>query len=150
MLFEFCVHSFPQVGGIQMVVGIMMKIFNAIHFRDTLTLCFEAIPQLIFMLAFVGFMDFLIIFKWATPISVTPSNKPSIISNIIEMCMFSPIKIRMFSGQETVHKASSSARNAPVKLTNSFVFCRTGLYHFNAAISPGNVTDKTHCSSDSA
>lgn len=104
------------VGGIQMTTGILLKGVNAIYFSDMLTLVFEAIPQLIFMLGFVGFMDFLIIYKWATPLSYDPYNKPQIVTNIIEMCMFQKPQIVMFNGQGILQKVCIIAMLVSVPL----------------------------------
>lgn len=47
-----------------MIVGIIVKAFNARYFRKNLDFYFEFIPQIIFMVLLFGYMDFLIVFKW--------------------------------------------------------------------------------------
>ena len=52
---------------LQMSLGIIMKGFNSIYFKQGLDFCFEFIPQLILLLALFGWMDVLIVGKWLTP-----------------------------------------------------------------------------------
>lgn len=92
------------VGFVQMTTGIFLKGMNTIYFKDKLTFIFEFIPQLVFMLALVGFMDFLIFLKWSTTEELLDgkSNKPLVITNIIEMCMLQKPELVAFRGQGTV------------------------------------------------
>ena len=53
-------------GVFQMVIGIILKGFNAIHERDCAEFTFIFLPQLIMMLIMFGYMDFLIFAKWNT------------------------------------------------------------------------------------
>lgn len=66
-----------------MVLGILMKGVNNIHFRDPIAFFFEFLPQLVFMLASFGYMVFCIIFKWFQDYSEDPDKAPSIISLFI-------------------------------------------------------------------
>lgn len=102
------------VGLIQMCTGIIIKGLNAIYFNDSLTFIFEFIPQIIFMLGLVGFLDLLIFYKWATPIipnysvnknGTSQDNKPLIINTLIQMVMYAPPEQVMFYGQEPLMKA---------------------------------------------
>jgi len=74
---------------IHMTVGVFVKASNARFFKNTLEFIFEFIPQLIFLVAFFGYMDFLIIFKWLKPWQVYDSHAPSIITTMINM----PLKV---------------------------------------------------------
>jgi len=47
-----------------MTVGIIISLFNAIHFRKPYNILFEFIPQIVFLMVTFGYMVFLIIFKW--------------------------------------------------------------------------------------
>ena len=51
---------------IHMTMGIVVKAFNSRYFKKSLDFYCEFIPQFIFMVALFGYMDFLIVFKWAT------------------------------------------------------------------------------------
>jgi len=52
---------------LQMSMGILMKGFNAMYFKRLVDFFFEFIPQIIFLIALFGWMDILIIAKWAYP-----------------------------------------------------------------------------------
>jgi V-type H+-transporting ATPase subunit a len=52
---------------LQMSMGIIMKGLNSLYFKRLVDFFFEFIPQIIFLLALFGWMDILIIAKWAYP-----------------------------------------------------------------------------------
>lgn len=91
------------VGFVQMFAGVLLKGSNAIFFEEPLDFVFEFIPQVFFICALVGYMDFLILYKWATP---ADRNKPNLINTIIDMCMLSDVKPEdeLFSNQQTVER----------------------------------------------
>ena len=88
-------------GVCQMLLGIYLKFANSIHFKNVTDLVFECIPQLAFMLAFFGYMDYLIMYKWVTPMT----NPPGLIDTMIGMGL-SGGGVRpgseMFPNQETI------------------------------------------------
>ena len=53
------------IGVSHMLLGIVLKGLNAIHFRNVLDFIFEFVPQLLFMTALFGYMVVLIFVKWA-------------------------------------------------------------------------------------
>ena len=55
-----------MLGITQMMLGLFLKLGNALHFKSTVDLYFEAIPQIVFMTVLFGYMVFLIFFKWGT------------------------------------------------------------------------------------
>ncbi len=65
---------------LQMSLGIIMKGFNALYFKNRLDFFFEFIPQIVLLLALFGWMDTLIIGKWNmekninTVVDVNPAN----------------------------------------------------------------------------
>ena len=54
------------LGVFQMVVGIVLKGFNAIHEGEYSEFIFIFVPQLVMMLIMFGYMDLLIVVKWNT------------------------------------------------------------------------------------
>jgi len=54
------------LGVSQMLVGIILKWFNKIHFQDYGTLCAVCVPELLFMSCTFGYMCILIFIKWST------------------------------------------------------------------------------------
>src|SRR5699024_8731364 len=59
-------------------------LFNHIHFRSVISIFFEFIPQIIFLLALFGYMIVLIFVKWLT-VWDPPSNAPSILIDFINL-----------------------------------------------------------------
>ena len=97
-------------GVAQMTLGIIMSLFNGIHFRKPLNLIFEFIPQMIFLQSIFGYLCFLIITKWLTnwegPDGKVPFSTPSLLTTLIEMFLkiLSPIDAdkQFFPGQRYV------------------------------------------------
>lgn len=52
------------VGVTQMVFGICLSLANHIHAKDYLAVICDFVPQILFMVAFFGYMVFVIIYKW--------------------------------------------------------------------------------------
>jgi len=96
------------VGVVQMALGVFCKGLNALHFRSGVDFIFEFIPQMVFLLATFGYMDFLIVFKWIAPYGVFsgpfPTEKVMIIKTMIQMFMdpFGKLEAELFPGQQTI------------------------------------------------
>ena len=54
------------MGVVQMLLGICMSLLNHIYFCKYLNIFMEFIPQMVFIIATFGYMDILIVWKWAT------------------------------------------------------------------------------------
>ena len=65
-------------GVVQMVFGILLSLFNHVYFKKRLSIWFEFLPQMVFMLCTFGYMIFLIVFKftidWSDPSNGNPPN----------------------------------------------------------------------------
>lgn len=81
-------------GVFQMTVGVFLRFGNAIHERNWTDFIFECIPMLFFMICFFGYMDFMIMYKWVTPMA----NPPSIINSLICMMMGGNDPAPLFEG----------------------------------------------------
>lgn len=86
-----------------MTCGVVLKGLNAIHFKEKLDFFFEFVPQLLFLVLLIGYMDFLIVYKWVTPLT---GNKPNLISSIITMCMMGTVEPEdeLYPNQQTVER----------------------------------------------
>lgn len=71
------------VGVSHMLIGVVLKGLNAIHYGQPIDFWFEFVPQFIFLLAFFGYMNLMIIIKWVTDWSWVHQNAPSIITLLI-------------------------------------------------------------------
>ncbi|KAH7647246.1 vacuolar proton translocating ATPase 116 kDa subunit a isoform 1 [Cryptosporidium bovis] len=92
---------------LQMTLGVLLKGFNNIYFKNYIDFFFEFVPQLIFMVGFIGYLNFLIFFKWLTP--VEGYNKPSILNALIglQSSLFGadiPLNERFYFSQPQVQK----------------------------------------------
>ena len=75
------------VGVTQMTLGIFLRGFNNLYFKDYIGFFFEFIPQIIFMLLLFGYMIALIFIKWATDYSGNTANAPSIITILMNLAL---------------------------------------------------------------
>lgn len=88
---------------VHMGVGVILKGMNAIHFRDRLDFFFEFIPQFVFLMTLIGYMNFMVVYKWVTPLT---HNKPNLISAIINMVMMGEVtpSEQLYPNQQTVER----------------------------------------------
>ncbi|ETO19988.1 V-type proton ATPase, partial [Reticulomyxa filosa] len=74
------------IGVSQMTFGLFLKLSNHLQEHDHLSVWFEFVPQLVFMLCFFGYMIFLIFYKWCLDWSIsTLPDTPSLITLLINM-----------------------------------------------------------------
>ena len=68
-----------------MTLGVILKAYNDIYFKNFKELLFVFTSQITFLLLFFGYMDFLIIYKWLVPWRVERDTKlaPSIVGQMI-------------------------------------------------------------------
>jgi V-type H+-transporting ATPase subunit a len=79
-------------GVVQMIAGLLLRFSNAYSERNFLDFCCECVPMMVFMCCFFGFMDYMILYKWVTPLE----NSPSIINSLIAMAMWQDDSAAMF------------------------------------------------------
>jgi len=60
------------MGVVQMSAGIMLSALNARHFKDRLSMYFEFIPQMLFLMSMFGYLSLLIVMKWSMGSRETP------------------------------------------------------------------------------
>ena len=76
------------IGVTQMTYGLFLKLSNHIQEGDMISIFFEFVPQLIFMMSFFGYMCFLIIYKWCINWSTSSlPDTPSLITVLIKMIL---------------------------------------------------------------
>lgn len=74
------------LGVAHMVLGLLLRLANVLYERSRIDFCFEFVPMMLFMVAFFGYMDYMILYKWVTPMA----DPPSIINTLITMVMQTP------------------------------------------------------------
>ena len=70
------------IGVTHMMLGLVIRFINGCKRRDVLDIITLTIPQTIFMVTTFVYMDFLIVYKWATIYEDT-AQAPSIIATMI-------------------------------------------------------------------
>eukprot|EP00002_Diphylleia_rotans_P010624 TRINITY_DN2113_c0_g1_i1.p1 TRINITY_DN2113_c0_g1~~TRINITY_DN2113_c0_g1_i1.p1 ORF type:complete len:976 (+),score=169.35 TRINITY_DN2113_c0_g1_i1:58-2985(+) len=87
----------------QMVMGLGLSYVNHIQFGRKLAVYVEFIPQMIFMLATFGYMNFLILLKWAIDWTGREAEAPSLINTMIDMFLQpGVVNIPLYPGQATI------------------------------------------------
>jgi len=71
------------LGVIQMTFGIFLSLSNHLYFKDKLSIWFEFVPRLTFMICTFGYMIFMIVYK--TTIDWTGKRPPGLINTMIQM-----------------------------------------------------------------
>ncbi|XP_048248409.1 V-type proton ATPase 116 kDa subunit a1-like isoform X5 [Haliotis rufescens] len=95
----------------QMLFGIILGIFNHIHFRSVLNILVEFIPEVIFLLSLFGYLVSLVYFKWITFDVSQASCAPALLIQYINMFMFKytadgdqkcNAQLPFYKGQQTI------------------------------------------------
>jgi V-type H+-transporting ATPase subunit a len=78
-----------------MIFGTVLGIYNHMHFKNTLTIFVETIPQIIFMCSIFGYLAVMIIVKWISPKDI------SLLNTLIFMVLKvgEDIKYELYPGQ---------------------------------------------------
>ena len=88
-----------------MMLGILMKAFNAIQFRSKTDFICEFIPQMVLLAVWFGYMDVLIIMKWVSNYDDVEYTAPSIITTMINI----PLKAGLIEGQPFYSDAATNS-----------------------------------------
>ncbi|EEQ98629.1 vacuolar proton translocating ATPase 116 kDa subunit A isoform, putative [Perkinsus marinus ATCC 50983] len=93
-------------GVIQMIFGVCIKFSNDTYYRDALDWITVCIPQMAFMICFFGYMDWMIMYKWVTPVTQDPTlnGAPSLINTLISFGLGQADKQPLYAGQFTIQK----------------------------------------------
>ncbi|XP_036132258.1 V-type proton ATPase 116 kDa subunit a2 isoform X3 [Molossus molossus] len=93
------------LGIIHMTFGVVLGIFNHLHFRKKFNIYLVSIPELLFMLCMFGYLIFMIIYKWLVYSAETSQVAPSILIEFINMFLFLTTEtIGLYPGQEHVQR----------------------------------------------
>jgi V-type H+-transporting ATPase subunit a len=70
---------------VHMTLGLVVKALNCWYFKKKARMFIDVLPQIMFLLAIFGYMDYLIIFKW---LHQWTASAPSIITTMINIPMY--------------------------------------------------------------
>ncbi|KAM6160754.1 V-type proton ATPase 116 kDa subunit a 3 isoform 2-T2 [Erethizon dorsatum] len=92
------------LGVIHMAFGVVLGVFNHVHFGQGHRLLLETLPELIFLLGLFGYLIFLVIYKWLCITVAGSATAPSILIHFINMFLFSrsPTNRQLYHRQEVV------------------------------------------------
>ncbi|KAB1251322.1 V-type proton ATPase 116 kDa subunit a isoform 3 [Camelus dromedarius] len=92
------------LGVTHMTFGVVLGVFNHLHFGQWHRLLLETLPELVFLLGLFGYLVFLIAYKWLRIMAAGAASAPSILIHFINMFLFSrsPTNQPLFPGQEVV------------------------------------------------
>ena len=68
-----------------MIVGVIFKGFNAIHYGSSIDFLYEFVPQFIFLVGIFGYMDLMIVIKWLTDWENRTSRAPYLINVLTKL-----------------------------------------------------------------
>ncbi|XP_060117923.1 V-type proton ATPase 116 kDa subunit a 3 isoform X2 [Heteronotia binoei] len=92
------------LGIVHMSFGVVLGIFNHIHFRQLYKLLLVFLPEIIFLLVLFGYLVVLIFYKWLNFDASVSQTAPSILIHFIDMFLFAdnPDNMPLFHYQSEV------------------------------------------------
>ncbi|NWU75297.1 VPP2 ATPase, partial [Onychorhynchus coronatus] len=75
-------------GVTHMTFGVVLGLFNHLHFKKTYNVYLVFIPELLFMMCIFGYLVFMIFFKWLAYSAEDSTSAPSILIQFINMFLF--------------------------------------------------------------
>ncbi|NXF91220.1 VPP3 ATPase, partial [Eubucco bourcierii] len=118
------------LGIVHMGFGVVLGIFNHVHFRQWHRLVLEFLPEMVFLLALFGYLVFLIFFKWIKFTAASSLVAPSILIHFIDMFLFTSNtdNLPLYQGQVLVQTALVvlALASVPILLlgTPLYLWCR--------------------------
>ncbi|XP_076854084.1 V-type proton ATPase 116 kDa subunit a isoform X2 [Brachyhypopomus gauderio] len=76
------------IGIVHMTFGVILGVFNHLHFGRKFNIILVFLPELLFLLCLFGYLGFMILFKWAAFTAQDSSRAPSILIHFINMFLF--------------------------------------------------------------
>uniref|UniRef100_A0A3Q4G1U9 V-type proton ATPase subunit a n=1 Tax=Neolamprologus brichardi TaxID=32507 RepID=A0A3Q4G1U9_NEOBR len=88
------------IGVIHMSFGVVLSVFNHLHFRQKFNVYLLFLPELLFLLCLFGYLVFMILYKWLMFDARYSSQAPSILIHFINMFVMQGKDItRLYPGQ---------------------------------------------------
>ncbi|NXX44222.1 VPP2 ATPase, partial [Tricholaema leucomelas] len=75
-------------GVAHMTFGVVLGVFNHLHFKKTYNIYLVFLPELLFMMCIFGYLVFMIFFKWLAYSAEDSASAPSILIQFINMFLF--------------------------------------------------------------
>ncbi|KAG8522702.1 V-type proton ATPase 116 kDa subunit a isoform 3 [Galemys pyrenaicus] len=124
------------LGVTHMAFGVVLGVFNHVHFGQWHRLVLETLPELVFLLGLFGYLVFLVCLKWLRLSAAVSATAPSVLIHFIDMFLFSrnPANRDLFHGQEVVQSTLVvlALATVPVLLLGTPLFLRWQHRHRSA------------------
>ncbi|CAK8673710.1 unnamed protein product [Clavelina lepadiformis] len=96
------------MGLCQMLFGLSLALYNHLYFKNYTSLLCEWVPKVVFLLCVIGYLCFLILYKWAVWNAADSFHAPSLMIGLINMFMFKAPSLKeqtlVFQGHATFQK----------------------------------------------
>ncbi|XP_025974187.2 V-type proton ATPase 116 kDa subunit a 3 isoform X1 [Dromaius novaehollandiae] len=118
------------LGIVHMGFGVLLGVFNHVHFQQRHRLVLEFLPEMVFLLALFGYLVFLIFYKWIKFSAVNSLVAPSILIHFIDMFLFTSNdqNLPLYEGQVPVQTVLVVLALAAVPIlllgTPLYLYCR--------------------------
>ncbi|KFP26457.1 V-type proton ATPase 116 kDa subunit a isoform 2, partial [Colius striatus] len=83
-------------GVTHMTFGVVLGVFNHLHFKKKYNIYLVFLPELLFMMCIFGYLVFLIFFKWLAYSAEDSTSAPSILIEFINMFLFTGGEAEVF------------------------------------------------------
>ncbi|KAM6340427.1 V-type proton ATPase 116 kDa subunit a 2 isoform 2-T2 [Alca torda] len=97
-------------GVTHMTFGVVLGVFNHLHFKKKYNIYLVFLPELLFMMCIFGYLVFMIFFKWLAYSAEDSTSAPSILIQFINMFLFPGGETEVFyngqSGYKLIRKES--------------------------------------------
>uniref|UniRef100_A0A674G7T9 V-type proton ATPase subunit a n=1 Tax=Taeniopygia guttata TaxID=59729 RepID=A0A674G7T9_TAEGU len=130
------------LGIVHMGFGVMLGVFNHVHFQQRHRLVLEFLPEMIFLLALFGYLVFLIFYKWIKFSAADSRVAPSILIHFIDMFLFTSNaeNLPLYPGQVPVQMVLVVLALASVPV----LLLGTPLYQWCRQRAPRTVRPRAH------
>ncbi|XP_078278012.1 V-type proton ATPase 116 kDa subunit a 2-like [Rhinoraja longicauda] len=89
------------LGITHMTFGVILGVFNHLHFKNICNIYLVFVPELVFMVSLFGYLMFMIIYKWLAYSAANSNLAPSILIHFINMfVMQSNENTQLYTGQK--------------------------------------------------
>ncbi|KFP83936.1 V-type proton ATPase 116 kDa subunit a isoform 2, partial [Acanthisitta chloris] len=91
-------------GVTHMTFGVVLGLFNHLHFKKMYNIYLVFIPELLFMMCIFGYLVFMIFFKWLAYSAEDSTTAPSILIQFINMFLFLAGGTESYTGQVALQR----------------------------------------------
>uniref|UniRef100_A0A8C5CJ87 V-type proton ATPase subunit a n=1 Tax=Gadus morhua TaxID=8049 RepID=A0A8C5CJ87_GADMO len=111
------------IGVVHMTFGVVLSVFNHLHFRQRYNVYLVFLPELLFLLCLFGYLVFMILYKWLAFGAPDSRTAPSILIHFINMFLMQDADVSpLYPGQVGVFLVCVAVMSVPVLLLGKPLF----------------------------